>query len=94
MVIKVERYKQCVFADHTFFWDSMKAEGGGEPCGKLMEAITSSFGSFDEFSTKFKTAAVTQFGSGWAWLVTDSEGALSVVKTPNAETPIASGPGV
>lgn len=81
-------------ADHTFFWDSMKPEGGGEPSGKLMEAITSGFGSFEEFSKQFKTAAVTQFGSGWAWLVTDSAGSLSVVKTPNAETPIASGTGV
>lgn len=72
----------------------MKPEGGGAPSGKLLESINTAFGSFEEFSKQFKTAAVTQFGSGWAWLVADAAGALSVVKTPNAETPIASGAGV
>lgn len=80
--------------NHTFFWESMKPEGGGEPCGKLLEAINSAFGSFEEFSKLFKTAAVTQFGSGWAWLVSDAAGGLSIAKTPNAETPLASGSGV
>lgn len=74
--------------NHTFFWESMKPNGGGEPTGKLMDAIKAAFGSFDEFKTQFKNAGATQFGSGWAWLVTDKSGKLSVDKTPNAVTPL------
>ena len=76
--------------NHTFYWHSMKPNGGGEPSGALADAINSSFGSLDEFKTQFAAAAMTQFGSGWAWLVLDN-GQLKVTKTGNAETPITSG---
>ena len=66
----------------------MCAGGGGEPSAKIGDAIKSSFGSFDEFAKQFKAAGATQFGSGWAWLVTDKSGKLSVTKSPNAETPL------
>jgi superoxide dismutase, Fe-Mn family len=68
----------------------MCAGGGGQPSGVLAGAINTCFGSYDEFKAEFKTAGATQFGSGWAWLVTDKAGKLSVLKTPNAETPITS----
>ncbi|KAF8054759.1 hypothetical protein HT031_006941 [Scenedesmus sp. PABB004] len=77
--------------NHTFFWESMKPNGGGAPTGKLADAINASFGSLDEFKTQFKAAGATQFGSGWAWLVTDKAGKLTIEKTPNAVTPIAEG---
>ena len=77
--------------NHTFFWESMKANGGGAPTGKLAEAITRDFGSIDEFKNQFKTAGMTQFGSGWAWLVTDKSGKLSITKSPNAVTPVVEG---
>lgn len=77
--------------NHTFFWESMKPNGGGEPTGKLAEAITRDFGSFDEFKNQFKAAGMTQFGSGWAWLVTDKSGKLAVSKTPNAVLPVVEG---
>lgn len=73
--------------NHTFYWNSMKPGGGGEPSGKLMDLIKDSFGDFGKFAEEFKTAGATQFGSGWAWLVLDGS-KLSVVKTPNAETPL------
>jgi Fe-Mn family superoxide dismutase len=73
--------------NHTFFWNSMRPGGGGQPAGKLLEKITADFGSFEAFKTQFADAAKTQFGSGWAWLVLDG-GKLKVVKTPNAETPL------
>ena len=73
--------------NHTFYWNSMKPNGGGKPEGELFAKIEEDFGSYDEFVTQFKTAGATQFGSGWAWLVLDG-GKLKVVKTPNAETPL------
>ena len=76
--------------NHSFFWNSMASNGGGKPSGELMEQIEKDFGSFDNFANEFKTAAATQFGSGWAWLVFDS-GKLKVIKTANADTPIAHG---
>ena len=76
--------------NHTFFWSSMKPNGGGAPKGKLAEAIVQSFGSFDAFKAAFTDAALTQFGSGWAWLVAEG-GKVKVVKTPNADTPLAHG---
>ena len=76
--------------NHTFFWHCMKPNGGGKPTGKLAEMIDAAFGSFDEFKAKFKDAALTQFGSGWAWLALDN-GKLAIVKTANAETPMTSG---
>jgi Fe-Mn family superoxide dismutase len=76
--------------NHTFFWKSMKPNGGGAPTGSLAELITASFGSFDSFKTAFSDAAVSQFGSGWAWLVQEGN-TLKIVKTSNADTPIAHG---
>ncbi|MBP2158294.1 MULTISPECIES: superoxide dismutase [Asticcacaulis] len=77
--------------NHTFFWSSMKPNGGGQPTGEIADRINSDFGSFDAFAEAFKTAGATQFGSGWAWLVLGSDGKLKVTKTPNAETPFTKG---
>jgi len=77
--------------NHTFYWQSMKSNGGGEPKGTLAEKITKDFGSFDEFAKLFKQAGVGQFGSGWAWLVLDKDGSLKVTKTPNADLPMIHG---
>jgi Fe-Mn family superoxide dismutase len=76
--------------NHSLSWESMSPNGGGEPDGPLREAIDSTFGSFDEFKSKFKDAGVGQFGSGWAWLVHDGTG-LAVVSTPNQDNPISEG---
>jgi Fe-Mn family superoxide dismutase len=76
--------------NHTFYWKSMKPGGGGKPAGKVAAAIDKAFGSYDAFAKAFAGAAGTQFGSGWAWLVADG-GKLAVVKTGNADTPIAHG---
>jgi Fe-Mn family superoxide dismutase len=73
--------------NHTFFWNSMKPNGGGTPTGAVASAIDAAFGSYENFKNEFTTAAVTQFGSGWAWLVAE-KGAVRLVKTPNAETPL------
>jgi len=76
--------------NHTFYWNSMKPNGGGKPTGALAAKIDADFGSYDAFVTEFKTAGATQFGSGWAWLVLDA-GKLKVTKTPNADLPLAHG---
>ena len=76
--------------NHTFFWNSMKPSGGGAPTGAVAKAIDASFGSYDNFKKEFSNAAMTQFGSGWAWLVAD-KGQLKIAKTPNAETPLTTG---
>ena len=76
--------------NHTFYWNSMKPNGGGAPKGKLAEKINKDFGSFDAFKEAFKTAATTQFGSGWAWLVLDGD-TLKVTKTGNADLPMVHG---
>ena len=76
--------------NHTFFWNSMKPNGGGEPSAALKAKLAEAFGSFDKFKEEFKAAAVSQFGSGWAWLVIDA-GKMKIVKTANADTPIAHG---
>ena len=73
--------------NHTFYWNSLKPKGGGQPTGAVANAIKESFGSYEAFRKEFTEAAITQFGSGWAWLVKDG-GKLKVVKTPNAETPL------
>lgn len=73
--------------NHTFFWNSMKPQGGGVPTGALAQKIDADLGGLDAFKAKFKDAALTQFGSGWAWLVVNKEGKLDVVKTANAVTP-------
>ncbi len=77
--------------NHTFFWNCMKPGGGQEPTGELKKKIERDFGSYDQFCEDFLNAAVTQFGSGWAWLVEDKNGKLSIMKTSNADTPIAHG---
>jgi Fe-Mn family superoxide dismutase len=76
--------------NHTFFWGSMKPNGGGAPTGAIADKITADFGSYDAFKETFKKAAATQFGSGWAWLVLD-QGTLKVTKTGNAGNPITDG---
>jgi superoxide dismutase, Fe-Mn family len=76
--------------NHTLFWESMSASGGGEPQGALAEAIASTFGSFSEMQAKMKEAGVNQFGSGWSWLVHDGSG-LAVVATPNQDNPLSDG---
>jgi Fe-Mn family superoxide dismutase len=76
--------------NHTFFWNSMKPNGGGKPSGELASKIDADLGGYDKFIADFKTAGTTQFGSGWAWLVLDG-GKLAITKTANADTPLAHG---
>jgi Fe-Mn family superoxide dismutase len=76
--------------NHSFYWQCMKPDGGGKPTGKAADKINETWGSFDKFAEELKNAGVTQFGSGWAWLVLDG-GKLKVIKTANADTPIAHG---
>ena len=76
--------------NHTFYWSSMKPNGGGKPTGDLEAAINRDFGSFDKFKEEFTNAGITQFGSGWAWLVLEG-GKLKVTKTPNADLPMKHG---
>lgn len=73
--------------NHTFYWNSMKPNGGGQPKKELLEAINKDFGSFDSFKETFSAAAASQFGSGWTWLVYD-QGKLKVTKTGNADCPM------
>ena len=77
--------------NHDFYWKSMKPNGGGAPTGKVADRINESFGSFEEFKKQLSATTVSQFGSGWGWLVADSAGALKVVKTGNAEVPFTQG---
>jgi Fe-Mn family superoxide dismutase len=77
-------------SNHTFFWQIMSPDGGGEPSGDLASAIDEKFGSFSDFQEELKNAGVGQFGSGWAWLIHDGSG-LAVVSTPNQDTPISEG---
>lgn len=76
--------------NHTFYWQCMKANGGGTPTGELAKKIAADFGSFEKFVEEFKNAGATQFGSGWAWLVLDGN-TLKVTKTLNADNPLTSG---
>lgn len=73
--------------NHNFFWVVMKPNGGGTPEGKVLDAINASFGSFDKFKEAFTQAALTRFGSGWAWLVRD-QGKLKIGSTPNQDNPL------
>ncbi len=88
--------KQTIFNNaaqvwnHTFYWKSMRPKGGGTPPTALGAKIDQAFGSFDVFKKAFTDAALTQFGSGWAWLVA-KDGALQIMKTPNAENPVVRG---
>ncbi|MGH2554037.1 MAG: superoxide dismutase [Chitinophagaceae bacterium] len=74
--------------NHSFFWESLSPNGGGTPTGKLADAINGAFGSFDEFKTRFAAAGVGRFGSGWAWLGTDSNKKLCICSTPNQDNPL------
>lgn len=79
------------YANHCLFWEVMSPNGGGTPDGDLGAAITSTFGSFEDFKAKLKTAAGTQFGSGWGWLCVDANGGLVVTSTANQDSPYTSG---
>ena len=73
--------------NHTFFWEILGPNAGGQPSGALADAINSTFGSFDAFKEKFNTAGATRFGSGWAWLIV-KDGKLEVTSTPNQDNPL------
>jgi Fe-Mn family superoxide dismutase len=76
--------------NHTFYWNSLKPNGGGKPTGALKDKIDSDLGGYDKFKADLTAAATGQFGSGWAWLVVD-KGKLAITRTPNADTPIVHG---
>jgi Fe-Mn family superoxide dismutase len=77
--------------NHSLFWQMLSPDGGGAPEGELGAAIDAAFGSFDAFKEEFKNAGIARFGSGWAWLVKDSSGALKVTSTANQDAPISDG---
>lgn len=77
--------------NHTFYWNCLSPNGGGEPSGALGDAIKAKWGSFDAFKEAFSKAAIGTFGSGWAWLVKAADGQLDIVSTSNAATPMTSG---
>ena len=81
------------YYNHCLFWDIMGPNAGGSPSGDLGEAINKSFGSFENFKSKFSAAAGTTFGSGWAWLCVHSNGDLEVCSTPNQDNPLMPGIG-
>ncbi|MCE2846749.1 MAG: superoxide dismutase [Sphingobacteriales bacterium] len=74
--------------NHRFFWNTLSPAGGGAPQGALAEAISASFGSFDEFKAKFNAAGTGRFGSGWAWLIRNASGQLEICSTPNQDNPL------
>ena len=76
--------------NHTFYWGCLSPNGGGEPTGQLADAIVKAFGSFETFKEQFTQAAISTFGSGWAWLVQDEEGLLKIITTSNAGLPMTS----
>jgi superoxide dismutase, Fe-Mn family len=77
--------------NHSFYWQCLQANGGNEPEGDLAQAICDAFGDFDSFKKQFTQAALTQFGSGWAWLVRQSDGQLAILSTGNADNPMRDG---
>jgi Fe-Mn family superoxide dismutase len=77
--------------NHSMFWQIMKPSGGGEPTGDLASAISSAFGSFDQFKAAFNDAGAKRFGSGWAWLVIGADGKLAVTSTANQDSPLIDG---
>jgi superoxide dismutase, Fe-Mn family len=79
------------YANHNLFWEIMGPGGGGEPGGELADAIRGTFGAFGDFKEKLSTAAATQFGSGWGWLVVGAGGGLKVYSTPNQDSPYMNG---
>jgi superoxide dismutase, Fe-Mn family len=78
-------------ANHTLFWTILSPEGGGQPSGELAEAINKSFGSFDAFKAAFADAATKRFGSGWAWLVVDTDKSLKITSSANQDSPLMHG---
>ncbi|MFM7176446.1 MAG: superoxide dismutase [Bacteroidota bacterium] len=74
--------------NHDLFWNLLSPSGGGMPSGPLMDAINATFGTFDDFKSKFATAGATRFGSGWAWLVKKDDGKLEICSTPNQDNPL------
>ena len=78
-------------SNHTFFWKNLSPSGGGLPSGELASAIDSAFGNLDALKDSFKKAALTRFGSGWAWLVRQADGSLAVTSTPNQDSPLMEG---
>jgi Fe-Mn family superoxide dismutase len=77
--------------NHTFYWNCLKPQGGGEPAGALSDLIEKNFGSFGDFKEKFSKAGATLFGSGWAWLIVKENGALEIVQESNAGNPLRNG---
>jgi len=77
--------------NHTFYWSCLSPNGGGQPKGDIAKAIDKKFGSFDEFKKQFTQTAITTFGSGWAWLVKNSDGSIGLESAPNAGTPMTTG---
>lgn len=77
--------------NHTFFWQCVSPNGGGTPSGELSNAIDATFGSFDAFKNDFLQAAITRFGSGWAWLIKQEDGSLAVTSSPNQDNPLMQG---
>ncbi len=78
-------------SNHSMFWQVMSPNGGGAPTGDLANAINAAFGSFDNFKTQFAAAGGGRFGSGWAWLLVNPDGSVSITSTPNQDTPISEG---
>jgi superoxide dismutase, Fe-Mn family len=78
-------------ANHTMFWEIMKPSGGGQPTGRILDAITGAFGAVDAFKEQFAKAAMGRFGSGWAWLVQSPDGKLAIESTPNQDSPLMEG---
>ncbi len=77
--------------NHTFYWNCLSPKGGGEPTGAVAEALDKAFGSFATFKDQFSQSAITNFGSGWTWLVKKDSGGVEIVNTSNAGTPLADG---
>lgn len=77
--------------NHTFYWNCMQKDGGGDPEGDLGKAIEKTFGSIEKFKEKFTESAMNRFGSGWAWLVKNAQGELEIVSTSNADNPMTDG---
>ena len=77
--------------NHTFYWNCLSPNGGGEPTGALADAIDAAFGSFDEFKDAFIKSGIGNFGSGWNWLVKNDDGSVEIVNTSNAATPLTDG---
>ena len=77
--------------NHTFYWESLKPQGGGDATGKIAEAINTKWGSFAEFQKAFDQCAAGTFGAGWAWLVKNADGSIELVSTSNAATPLTTG---